>query len=258
MRSSLSRLVALLSLALLAPPAAAQLDFGTVELGEMATTCLTICFGQPGGQECDQSGTVDSLAIGPPFFVRGIRKGDASEPQLCGVSGVTTPVTLPVTIDAGEALVVDIDLVPTALGSQMSSLEFNGFPIADATAAVVPANPCLPSTDALCLQDDRFTVRSRWRTRFGGTGKAPIVPGVTSDDSGLFYFFNADNWEILLKVLDGCGTNDRYWVFTAATTNVEFTITVTDTQEQQAKSYINPLDMPAQPIQDTNAFATCP
>ena len=49
-----------------------------------------------------------------------------------------------------------------------------------------------------------------------------------------------------------------FWVFAAATTNVEYTITVTDTQEQQVKTYFNPLGTPAQPIQDTAAFATCP
>jgi hypothetical protein len=82
---------------------------------------------------------------------------------------------------------------------------------------------------------------------------------VSSDDSGLFYFFNADNWEMLIKVLDACQPPfDRFWVFASATTNVEYTITVTDTQEQVVKTYINPLDHPATPIQDTAAFATCP
>jgi len=63
---------------------------------------------------------------------------------------------------------------------------------------------------------------------------------------------------MLLKVLNACGFNQRYWVFYAATTNVEFTLTVTDTQSGKVKVYFNPLDSPAAPIQDVSAFATCP
>ncbi len=258
MRTSLLPLV-VLALALPAVPAAAQFDFGTVGLGEVPTVCVFLCFSQQQGSgDCDASGNVNSIDVGAPFFVRGIRKADASEPDVCAGGGVTTPLSLPATLDAGEVLVFDVDLVATQLGSQTSALEINGSPVTSLQATVVPANNCLPSTDALCLQDDRFTVRTRWRTMFGGTGKAPIVPGLSSDDSGLFYFFDDDNWEILLKVLNGCGVNDRFWVFAAATTNVEYTITVTDTQTQQAKSYFNPMGPAAQPIQDTSAFATCP
>jgi len=64
---------------------------------------------------------------------------------------------------------------------------------------------------------------------------------------------------MLVKVLDACATAfNSYWVFAAATTNVEFTLTVTDTQAGKVKTYFNPLGTPAPPIQDTAAFATCP
>ena len=158
----------------------------------------------------------------------------------------------------GQALFFDVDLVAGSIGVFEDQIEIDGFPVLDVEATVIPALPCTPGTDKLCLQDDRFTVRTLWRTRFGGRGKAPIVQGVTSEVSGLFYFFNQNNWEMLLKVLDGCGVNDRYWVFLAATTNVEFTVTVTDTQADQVRSSFNPLDNPATPVQDTNAFSTCP
>jgi hypothetical protein len=55
-------------------------------------------------------------------------------------------------------------------------------------------------------------------------------------------------------MLDGCSLNDRFWVFYAATTNVEFTVTVTDTETGRQKQYFNPLGTPAPPIQDTQAF----
>ena len=48
--------------------------------------------------------------------------------------------------------------------------------------------------------------------------------------AGLFWFFNENNIEMLIKVLNACVPPfDRYWTFYAATTNVEFTVTVTDT-----------------------------
>ena len=45
------------------------------------------------------------------------------------------------------------------------------------------------------------------------------MPIPSAPDSGLFYFFGASNLEMLIKVLNACGLNDRYWVFFAATTN---------------------------------------
>ena len=44
-----------------------------------------------------------------------------------------------------------------------------------------------------------------------------MVP-VGSDDSGLFYYRNPQNWEMLVKVLDACSFSQRFWVFAAATT----------------------------------------
>lgn len=120
------------------------------------------------------------------------------------------------------------------------------------------AGPCLAGPETLCINGGRFQVEMSWRTSDGisGTGKAVPIP--SAPDSGLFYFFNASNLEMLLKVLNACGLNQRYWVFFAATTNVEFAVVVTDTQTGQTRSYFNPLNRPAPPVQDTDAFPTCP
>lgn len=77
-------------------------------------------------------------------------------------------------------------------------------------------------------------------------------------DSGLFYFFDPDNWEMLVKVLDGCAINNRYWVFAAATMDVEYRMRVTDQQTGLVKEYSNPLGQPAVAVADSNAFASCP
>ncbi|MCP3960309.1 MAG: hypothetical protein GY719_20900 [bacterium] len=124
--------------------------------------------------------------------------------------------------------------------------------------------PCVPSQTVLCLgEDDRFRVETTWENFFGETGTAsevsiPRAGLAKSDDSGLFYFFSQDNWELLVKVLDGCAINENYWVFAAATTDVEYTLTVTDTLSDQVKTYTNPLGQAADAVTDTAAFATCP
>jgi len=84
------------------------------------------------------------------------------------------------------------------------------------------------------------------------------IRGKESPLAANLWFFQPDNWELLVKVLDACQVNNRYWVFFAATTNVRFELTVTDTQTQMVKTYTNPLGQAANAITDTDAFATCP
>ncbi len=77
-------------------------------------------------------------------------------------------------------------------------------------------------------------------------------------DSGIFYFSEPGRADLLAKIVNGCEMNERFWVFAAATTDVEYTLTVTDTANGQTRTYENPLGGPAEPILDTSAFATCP
>ena len=113
--------------------------------------------------------------------------------------------------------------------------------------------------DVLCFHQDRFKAEINWRDFNGKTGTGVAV--AESEEAGVFYFFDSDNWEMLVKVLDGCDSDapfDSWWVFFAATTNVEYTLTVTDTQTNQARVYGNPLGVQSPAITDTSAFATCP
>ncbi len=82
---------------------------------------------------------------------------------------------------------------------------------------------------------------------------------VQSSDSVLFWFFAEENWEQLVKVLDGCGELEpRYWVYGAAATDVEVVIRVTDTLHGQVREYNNSLGVRAPALTDAAAFATCP
>ena len=85
----------------------------------------------------------------------------------------------------------------------------------------------------------------------------PLSP-LGLDRGGLFYFTDPQNPEILIKILDGCAVNGHYWVFYAATTNVGFELTVSDTATSTTRVYSNPDLNVAPAITDTLAFATCP
>jgi hypothetical protein len=115
---------------------------------------------------------------------------------------------------------------------------------------------CAPSSTALCLRGDRFRVQVFWRLPGGAMGNAQ-VSGCGSSESGIFWFFDAANLELLVKVLDGCGINHSYWVFAAATTTVEFTLRVRDTHTGEVKMYFNPQGRPADALTDFSAFPGC-
>ncbi len=114
---------------------------------------------------------------------------------------------------------------------------------------------CAPSLTRMCLSENRFSVEVDWRDHIGNTGSGRVVPG-GSDDSGLLWFFSSNNWEMLVKVLDACDVNDRFWLLAAATTDVEYTLRVTDTDTGVGREYFNPLGIAAEALVDT--FETCP
>ena len=120
-----------------------------------------------------------------------------------------------------------------------------------------PAGTCEADAVTLCLQDSRYAVGVDWWTAEGGSGSASVVHSGTND-SGLFWFFNRDNWEILIKVLDGCALNGHVWVYGASTTDLGYTIRVTDTATGAVKEYRNEPGQPAPAITDATAFHACP
>ena len=115
--------------------------------------------------------------------------------------------------------------------------------------------PCTVDESTLCLSGGRFRVTAAWRSSTA-SGVAHAV-GLTGD-TGYFWFFDSGNVETILKVLNACPLNSRFWVFASGLTNVEVTLRVTDTQNGITKTYFNPINTAFQPVQDTDAFATCP
>ena len=106
--------------------------------------------------------------------------------------------------------------------------------------------------DPVRLQDGRFTVDVLLDPPHGGRASLVAPP---SRDSALFYFFSPANWEVMLKVLDGCAINEHYWVYGAASTDVGYTVEVRDTAGAgRIRQYRHEAGTPAPAITDGLAF----
>ena len=101
---------------------------------------------------------------------------------------------------------------------------------------------CRAGEQFLCLRDGRFEVQVHWTnaTRFDDYGIGRSVPVDVSDESGLFWFFNPANIELVVKVLDGRALNGNHWVFFGALSDVEYWITVRDVANGAKRTYHNP------------------
>jgi ELWxxDGT repeat protein len=112
---------------------------------------------------------------------------------------------------------------------------------------------CQPAATVLCLQANRFAVTVTWQDFSGHTGSGQAV--ALTADTGYFWFFAADNVEVIAKVLDGRPLNGNFWVFYGALSSVRYALTVTDTATGMARRYENLANNLAS-VADTRAFAS--
>ena len=111
---------------------------------------------------------------------------------------------------------------------------------------------CIPGGLSLCLLDSPFEARVGWTTSSGASG---IGQGVQlTRESGYFWFFNPENIELTVKVLDGCGVNNHYWVFASGMTDVGVRLTIWNHARPGTKEYTNPQGQAFRTILDTTAF----
>ena len=93
---------------------------------------------------------------------------------------------------------------------------------------------CRNSTTALCL-DGRYLATLSWVNQFNGTsGTGRAIP--STPFTGYFSFGDPSNIELLVKILNFNGTIK---VFYGELTNLQFTLTVTDVQTGNVKTYGN-------------------
>ena len=128
-----------------------------------------------------------------------------------------------------DAASVQVAAAPAVSRSLLSPL-----PATAAGAAAV----CQPSPASLCLNQSRFRVEVELVDPRDNTRKQGQAVPLTGD-TGAFWFFGEDNLELLIKVLDGRLVNGRFWVYYGALSDVRYTITVTDTETREKRTYEN-------------------
>jgi hypothetical protein len=132
-----------------------------------------------------------------------------------------------------------------------------GAALASPSAAVLTiTNGCGDSDQTLCLDGGRFRVQATWQTSGGSSGPGHALP--LTNNVGTFWFFDPANVELFVKVLDGCALNGHFWFFAGGLTNVAVSLNVTDAQTGSMRTYTNQQGTAYPPLQDTNAFSTCP
>ncbi|HVR11014.1 MAG TPA: hypothetical protein VMW75_23425 [Thermoanaerobaculia bacterium] len=122
---------------------------------------------------------------------------------------------------------------------------------AAASAAGGAATACRGGVADLCLNGSRFQVQVAWKTPDGrsGVGTALALTG----DTGAFWFFDAADLELMIKIVDGRAVNGHFWMIYGSLSNVQFTVTVTDTQTGASRTYTNSAGQLASRA-DTSAF----
>ncbi|MEM1178728.1 MAG: hypothetical protein AAGM22_10315 [Acidobacteriota bacterium] len=111
-----------------------------------------------------------------------------------------------------------------------------GSPSGESTAG---AESSLSTVDGpLRLLDGRFELEVRFRTDTGLAGVAAAT--ALSRETGAFSFFDADNLEVFVKVLDGRGFNGHFWLFFTGLSNVAYDVVITDTETGEERVYSNP------------------
>ena len=96
---------------------------------------------------------------------------------------------------------------------------------------------CKVDQTTLCLgPGGRF--KTQMMARDSADDPLQAVQTVLFDDFG-YFFSNDPEWEVVIKVLDACNFEgfNSFWVFAAGTTDVEVTLTVTDTQAGVSRTY---------------------
>jgi hypothetical protein len=118
-------------------------------------------------------------------------------------------------------------------------------------AASAKASSTCTAGPFLCMNGNRF----RAEVSFVVDGVRRTAQAVSlTGDTGAFWFFDPANVELIVKALDGRALNGHFWTFFGALTNLEHTLTVTDTVTGAVRVYQNPAGKFAS-AGDTTAFA---
>ena len=152
-----------------------------------------------------------------------------------------TAATLPANATSADVAALDAG---GRYDFRVRSFNSGGRSASNVVTIVLPAaefTDCVPSapqitfghgyTVSMCIEYDRD----------GETVQADAVDyGLGSRESGLLYFFDQDNSEVLIKVLDACAVNNHRWVFVAPVTTLAFNLRVDETATGEYWEHKNP------------------
>ena len=133
-----------------------------------------------------------------------------------------------------------IDIFPSTTATPPAAAASLGRGTAPDTVAVgrsTASGPCVASGTTLCLFGHRFRAEVAWTTPDDHvTGKGHTFPFHLTNGGG-FWFFGADNPELVLQFQDFRNTAGHFWLYYAGLSSVDYTLTVTDTQTGVQKAY---------------------
>ncbi|MEM9293874.1 MAG: hypothetical protein AAGD01_19505 [Acidobacteriota bacterium] len=104
-----------------------------------------------------------------------------------------------------------------------------------AAPTLVEANtsPCVDSDTTLCLAGGRYELSLLWNNgNEGGTARV-----VREGDSAWFWFFQPNNLEAVVKLLDARDVNGRFWFFVSPLTTLEVIIDLRNTATGELAAY---------------------
>lgn len=114
---------------------------------------------------------------------------------------------------------------------------------------------CVPSASRACLRHRRFAIDATYDASIFGGRAGDASPQLESDESLKFSFFQPENLELLLKIVDGCTYNGHFWVYFSGLTNVGVSLRITDTITGAVFDANNPPGTALAPVIDIQALA---
>jgi hypothetical protein len=117
---------------------------------------------------------------------------------------------------------------------------------ASATTPGGGGGACTPSTTTVCLLNSRFRVAIDYRNQFsnppGQTGNFVVQrlnPSAVNPDTAIFGFASPQDVEVVVRLVDARPFAPRFDLYYGGLTDVEYTVTVTDTQTGTTRQYHN-------------------
>ena len=156
--------------------------------------------------------------------------------------------------DQGFVVQAHPGFLPAGSGGILDDAMFTG---ADFTAPgyhVARVRVTRSGDPSIYLQGRRYRVSATYDS---GAESGQALGKNLTDESATFTFFGDENVELVLKVIDACSFNDRFWVFSSGLTDVEVEILVEDLESGTSRTYMSDGGSAFEPILDTDAFATC-